>query len=878
MDLPNGTVTFLFTDIESSTQHWERQPEAMALVLAHHDALLRTAIETHGGTVFKTGGDAFCSAFRTAPQALEAAVYAQLNLRHIPETTGTRLHLKVRMALHTGAAEHREGDYFGATLNRVARLLAIGHGGQILLTEAARALMRDLLPPSAGLISLGEHRLRDLDRSESVFQLCHPELPSEFPPLTSLENPELSNNLPNQVTSFVGRDRETAEIKNLLSRTRLLALVGSGGCGKTRLCLHVAADVLAEYPDGVWLVGLAPLNDPSLVPQSVAQALCISEEPGKALTQTLAKALKSKRMLLVLDNCEHVLAACALLVDTLIRSCPGVKILGSSRESLNIAGEITYRVPSLSFPARDQNISLKTIGQFEAALLFADRAQFHQPEFALTDDNAPAVGMLCRQLDGIPFAIELAAARVRTLSVEEINGKLDNRFRLLTGGSRTAVPRQQTLRAMIDWSYDLLNSQEKLLLGRLAVFVGGWTLEAAEQIGVGEGIEAWEILELLTSLGDKSLVVMEPQAGQTRYRLLETVRQYGMDRLVECGEADAVRERHQMFFAGFAESAEPMLRGPEQAVWLNKLERDHDNLRAVLEHGVQGEAGLRTVEALWRFWYVRGFYTEGRDRLAGVLARADAQGRTLLRAKALNGAGALACSQGDFASAHLLHRESLALFRELDDRQGIAVSLTHLGNAAGYQGDNMAARAWIEEGIPLLRALGDSRGLAYALVRQGQIAFDEGDDMGARTSLEESLALFREFGNNQGIASSLTLLVMISHNQGNYLAARTLAAASIALQREIGDRRGIAYSLEAFAALASVHGQRERGARLWGAAHALRDTLSAPLPPAEKSRNDRLLAQSHALMREDVFAAAWSEGHSLPLAQAIDLALENHAC
>jgi predicted ATPase len=696
----------LFTDIEGSTKLWEEHPDAMRLALARHDALLQEAISANNGHVFKTMGAAFCAAFATAPDALDAALSAQTALLAEPWQEG--LTLRVRMALHTGACQLRDNDYFGPPLNRVARLLAVGHGGQTLLSQS----VRELLAPTAPLQDRGLHRLKDLREPEHVWQVVAADLPSDFPVLRSLSL--YDNNLPVQVTSFIGREKQIEEIKSLLAKTRLLTLTGSGGCGKTRLSLQVAAEMLEKYPDGIWLVELAPLADPSLVPQTVASVLGVKEEVGKTLTQTLREYLKPKTLLLLLDNCEHLLDACARLTDTVLTHCGHVQMLASSREGLGIAGEQTYRVPSLSLPDPKQTLTPEILSQSEAVQLFLERATLIESTFVLTPQNAGSVGQLCVRLDGIPLALELAAARVRSLSVEEINARLDNRFRLLTGGSRTALPRQQTLRALIDWSYDLLNEQEKALLCRLSVFAGGWTLAAAEAVGAGEVIEDWEVLDLLTSLADKSLVVAEQSEGQTRYRLLETVRQYARDRLRESGEGEAVQERHQAFFVVLAEETEPQLRGPEQQLWLERLETEHDNLRVALEWRGD-EASLRLAGALERFWYVRGHFSEGRAWLGSAFSATAGLGRTAMRAKALNGAGALASSQGDYVSTRTLHEEALAIQRELGNRRGIANSLSGLGSVAKDQGDFALARTMYEEALALRRELGDRWGIAYSL-------------------------------------------------------------------------------------------------------------------------------------------------------------------
>jgi predicted ATPase/class 3 adenylate cyclase len=916
VDLPTGTVTFLFTDIEGSTKLWEQHPEAMRLALARHDALLRAALQSHGGHVFKSMGDQFCAAFATAPDALAAALTAQRAL--CAEPWGEVGPVRVRMALHTGAAEQRDGDYFGPPLNRVARLLEAAHGGQVLVSLATEELVREALLPGASLRDLGLRRLKDLHQPERIFQLLYSDLPADFPPLKSLD--VLPNNLPRQLTSFIGREKEMAGVKGLLSGTSLLTLTGSGGCGKTRLALQVAADLLEAYAEGVWLVELAALADPTLVPQTVAAALGVREQPGRPLTETLVDYLKPKALLLILDNCEHLLTACAQLADALLRACPSLRLLASSREGLGIGGEQTYRVPSLSLPDPTHLPPLERLHEFEAMQLFADRARLSVASFAVTQSNASAVAHVCERLDGIPLAIELAAARVRALPVEQIHERLDDMFRLLTGGSRTALPRQQTLRALIDWSYDLLSEAERTLLRRLSVFAGGWTLEAAEAVCAGEVVEAWEVLDLLTSLVDKSLVTYDEEGRAGRYRLLETVRQYGRERLLEAGEVEAVRSRHLGFFLRTAEETEPKLYGPEQAAWLDRLEREHDNLRAALAwSGAQGEweAGLRLCVALWWFWQVRGYWREGQEHLAGLLALPGAEARTAARANALNSAGTLVRHQGDYAGARSLHEESLVILRELGDRRGIAASLNNLGDVANcqgdyagarslheeslaisrelgdkrgiavslgalgwtalWQGDSGAARALLEESRALFREVGDKRGIAWTLSGLGIVARHHGDSGAARALLEESLAIRRELGNKHEIAFSLFYLGGVVHDQGDYGAARALLEESLAIRRELGYKLGIAQNLEGLAAGAVAQGQSERATRLFGAAEGLREAIGGRLPPADRAEHDRSVSAVRTALGEEAFTAAWAEGRTMSLDEAVSHALEEPA-
>ena len=694
-DLPTGTVTFLFTDIEGSTRRWEERPAAMRAAVDRHFALLRVAVGAHGGHVFRLQGDGLCAAFATAPQALEAALAAQLALyqEHWPDVDA----LRVRMALHTGAAEVQDGDYVGACLNRMGRLSGIGHGGQTLLSRTTYELVREALPARASLRDLGEHRLRDLSAPEQVFQLLHPELPSEFPPLKSLDTPH--HNLPVQLTSFVGRERELAAVQQLLLVERLVTLTGAGGIGKTRLALQAAADLVDQFPDGVWLVDLAPLADPMLVPQAIATAVGVREQPEHPLLQTLEDFLRSRHLLLVLDNCEHLVAACAALADRLLRACPRLRILATSREPLGIAGETAWRVPPLTSPDPEHLPSLASLAQYEAVRLLLDRADLAAPSLALTQRNAAAVAQVCQQLDGLPLALELAAARVKVLSFEQLAARLGDRFRLLTGGSRSALPRQQTLRALVDWSYDLLTAPEQVLFRRLAVFAGGCTLEATEAVCAGDGIEPGEVLEHLARLVDKSLVVAEPSAaGEVRYRLPETIRQYSSDKLAQAGEGATLRGRHRDWCLALAERTGQEVLDPQR---LMSLEREYDNLRSALRWSVdsgEAEAGLRLATSLCDFWQVRGYSSEGCAWLAELLALPAAATATTARARALEWAGRLAYLQGDDL-----------------DRQRIVMSLLALGHAALRRRDALRARLLFNESLGLARDAADHLAVALGL-------------------------------------------------------------------------------------------------------------------------------------------------------------------
>lgn len=871
--LPTGVVTLLFTDIEGSTALWEQDGARMSQALAAHDALARRAVECRHGRVVKMTGDGMHAVFDDALDALDATLEMQQALADPAATGGVAL--RVRCGLHAGVVERRDNDYFGSPVNRAARIMSAAHGGQVLLSQAVVDGIRELLPAAVSLRDLGNVRLKDLATPEHVFQVVHPQLRQDFPSLRSLE--ATPNNLPQQATSFIGRVQALAELQRLLATTRLLTVTGSGGCGKTRLCLQVAADSLERFPDGAWLVELAPLSDPGLVPQTVATVLGLKEEAGKPIRQTLTEHLKDKRLLLLIDNCEHLLDGFAQLADTLVRQCPYLKILASSREALSIGGEQAYRVPSLSLPDPKQAHTPASVAPFEAVQLFIDRARLVRPDFQVTHQNASTLASVCYRLDGIPLAIELAAARVRSLSVEEINSKLDQRFRLLTGGSRTALPRQQTLRALIDWSHDLLSVTEQALLRRISVFAGGWTLAAAEQVCSGKGVADDEVLDLLTALGDKSLVLVEGRNGTTRYRLLETVRQYARDRLLECGEGEAWRDRHLACFVSLAEEAKPQLRGTDQQVWLDRLETEHDNLRAALTWssaaGGDTVAGLRLADALFVFWYVRGYFGEARGWLSGLLA-AGPDAPAAARAEALGGAGVMVWQQGDYSAARRLHEESLAILRELGDPRGIARSLINLGLVDFDQGDYQAARARFEEGLAIRRKLGGGQGIVGALHNLGAVAKACGDYQAAWSLFEEGLATYRELGDPWGIAISLSNLGSIASERADHPVAWALNVESLAIRRELGDRRGIAESLEGLACVMSALARPGRAAHIWGATGRLREEIGAPLSPIDRGGHDVQVSAARAAMADDAaFELAWLEGRTMTLEQAIDYAV-----
>ncbi len=920
--LPTGTITFLFTDIEGSTRLWQQHPNEMKVALTEHDAMLSSVIQANGGYVFKTLGDAFCAAFSSAEDALHAALAVQLTLHS--HDWGELGELRVRIAMDTGVAELRAGDYFGLPLNRVSRLLSAAHGGQILLTQATNDLVRGLVPAEASLHDLGEHRLRDLQFTERVFQLVSPGLSSEFPPLKTLDSHP--NNLPPQLTSFIGRKREIAEVRQLLDITRLLTLIGTGGSGKTRLLLQVGFELIEQFKDGVCFVALAPISEPMLVATTIAQSLGVKEEGEQLLVDSLKAYLRDKEMLLLLDNFEQVVSAGPLVTDLLI-TCPYLKIIVTSRQALRLYGEHEYQVPPLSVPDPEAPHAVKDISQCEAVQLFVQRARSVKADFTLTEANAPHVTDICIRLDGLPLAIELASARIRILPPQAMLARLGSSLRLLTGGASNLPSRQQTLRNAIAWSYDLLDDDERALFRRMAVFVGGCTLEAAESIldpeeqtiqslplnevkgpkldlERSEGSKIQNILDGIASLVDKSLLrQVEGPDGDPRFLMLETIREYAAERLAESGEQDGLQRQHAGYFLELVETAEPQMRGPRQVEWLDRLEREHDNLRAALRWSITGhetETALRISAALLRFWFVRGYHSEGRQWLNEALSipgrrtkdkgpissfvlrpssedEAHYQTELSARAKALNTAGLLAYPQGEYTAAHTLLKESLDLFRKLGDKQNIAFVLNGLGIVVQQQGDYVQARSYLEQSLAMRKELGDKPGIATTLNNLGEIARSQGDYDAAQAIYEEGLAVLAEVGNKWDIASSLHNLAYVSHQQKDYGRAAALFIEGLAWYRELGLKTGIAASLAGLAGVAGAVGQPNRAARLFGVAERLREDIGAHVDRADRAAYDRNVAALRAQMAEADFIAAWAEGRIMPLDEALSINPEDIA-
>jgi predicted ATPase/class 3 adenylate cyclase len=868
--LPTGTVTFLFTDIEGSVRLWEQHPDAMRQALARHDLLLRHAIEAHGGQVFKTVGDAFCAAFSTPPAAVAAALEAQRALLSEPwEETGP---LRVRLALHTGVPDVHGGDYFGAPLNRVARLLAAGHGGQVLLSAATQELVRDRLPEGVTLRDLGEYRLRDLARPERVFQLVHADIPAEFPPLRGLDAGP--HNLPVQRTPLIGREKEIAAVRQLLLRTDtgLVTLTGPGGTGKTRLALHVGADLLDDFSDGVFFVDLAPIRDPGLVASAIAQTLGVREAGGQPLVETVRAFLREKSLLLVVDNFEQVVAAAPLVAD-LLATAPRLKVLVTSRGVLRLQGEQEFPVPPLALPDPQRLPPLEGLSQYGAVALFLQRARAVKPEFDLTPENALVVAEICHRLDGLPLAIELAAARIRLLPPQAIASRLGTggeaaggALKLLTGGARDRPARQQALRTAIAWSYDLLDAAEKTLFRRLTVFVGGCTLEAAEAVCSADGDREIDLLDAAASLVEKSLLRQDERlAGEPRLVMLETIREFGRECLIESGEEASLRHRHAEYVHRWVERAERELEGPDQAAWLDQLKVEHYNVQAMLEwcvlHPEKTDLGLRSAAGLVLYWDVHGHYTEGSGWLERLLGNSDHASREE-HAKGLQAAGEFARLQGDNSRAVELASQSLALAREIGDNQVAARSLQILGNVTYIRGDVASARVLTAESLSIFRKLGDRQGAARSVHHLGVLALREGDYAEAGARFEESLAMHREQGNGQRIALNIFCLALVARGRGEYRAADACLRESMAIARGLGYQRLLVMGVEGFAAV------------LLGAAGRVREVMHLPPQPNEGALVADSLAAARAALGEEAFAAAWAEGRSLTLDEAVALALD----
>lgn len=914
-ELPTGTITFLFTDIEGSTVRWERYPEEMKLALARHDELMRSCLEGWGGVIFKTVGDAFYAAFTTTGNAISAAVAAQKALSHETWSAGVGP-LRVRMASYTGEAERRGQDYFGQALNRVARILSAGHGGQILLSLTTAGLVRDTLPAGVSLQNLGKHRLKDIQAPEQIFQLDIDGLLTHFPPLKTLDSHP--NNLPTQLTPFVGREKDMQAIKTLLRRedVRLVTLVGPGGIGKTRLGLQIAADIADEFPEGIYFVDLATTHDSDDVLFALAQAVAL---PGASNQSSLesVKAHLQGNILLFIDNFEQVIEAAPLIHDILV-SCQRLKTLVTSRSALHLGGEREYHLVPLAVPDSKHLPNLLQLAQYESVALFIEHARASQPDFLLHETNAAAIAEICAQLDGLPLAIELAAARVNILPPQTMVKRLGHRLRLLQGGKRNQTARQQTLRNTISWSCNLLDTHEKTLLYQLAVFGGGCTLEAIE--AVCQTTDSWEddVFDLLRSLVDKSLLrLKEQEHTEPRFEMLHTVREFSLEQLA-AETVEALKQRHAEYYLNLVEQIGPPPVGAKQKHWQERLEAEYENIQDVLNWCLEHEQiafGLRITEALWHFWWLRGLQHEARKWFEKLLAQNGSRISLEIRGRALERMSELAQNRQDYAYSSRLAEEALSISQQRGDKESIARAYIALAAIATGQRNYQRANSLLEESLKLRQSSGDVRGTASLLNNLGNVARQQGELAQATTFHEKSLKLFRSIGDEMAIAAVMNNLAEVEWYREHYEQAEILYEESLKLCRKLGYVWGIASSLLGLGNAACSHNNYESALKMYGESLSLfqkmdnNPGISACLeglaevtyrqnrldlatrilaqaevigygteieePDQDKLSRESIVKKLRAALGDSVFDARWTAGQALMLEQVIVEALDD---
>jgi predicted ATPase/class 3 adenylate cyclase len=869
--LPTGTVTFLFTDIEGSTKLVQRLGTAWPQVLERHQALLRAAFTDAGGQEIATEGDSFFVVFPSAPRAVEGAIAGQRALEAEPWPADVG-EIRVRMGLHTGEGTLGGDNYVGVDVHRSARIAAAAHGGQIVLSAATAALAEPALPGDVQLRDLGEHHLKDLDRPERIWQVLAEGLPADFPPLRTLEAP---TNLPSQVTSFVGREREAADVQRLLKETRLLTLTGPGGTGKTRLSLRVAEAVRSDYPGGTFFVELAPITDPALIPATIAAAVGLREEPNRPVLETLKEYLRERRILLVLDNFEQLVAG-AGVVGELLTSAPGLTVLTSSRETLHVRGEHEYPVPPLGLPDVAHLPPIAALSQFDAVALFVQRAVAVRPDFQVTNANAPAVAAICARLDGLPLAIELAAARVKLFAPEAILGRLEKSLSLLTGGARDLPARQQTLRGAIDWSHNLLDYVERTLFRRLAVFQGGCTFETATVICDPEGDLGMDVVDGLASFVDKSLLRQEEgTGGEPRFRMLETIREYARERLAESPDDDVSWRRHGEFFSDLALQAETGLTEESQIVWLDRLEAERDNLRAAMHWEADTgrvERALSMAGALWRFWHQRAHLEEGFDELRSLLGRSDAAAPTAGRAKALGGLGGVTYWRGDFFASAAAYGEALAIYRTLDDRSSLADALYNVGFVEMVQGGLDASAARYDEALAIYESLGDLSGATKVREAFAFQRYLKGDYEAALALQQKNLEIFRSLKQPFRIGNAATLASLFRIYLGDFDGARREVSEAIEMFLAAGDKPTVVNCLLVGALCLVKEGDVERGVEVLGGLDGVRATLGELVTALDILNIPDPAIEARAVLGDAAFDAAFERGRQLSLDEVVAVA------
>ncbi len=910
---------------EGSTHLLQQLGECYAGVLTECRELLRDAFSRHHGYEVDSQGDSFFVAFARATDAVSAVVAAQRAITTYPWLEGVAV--RVRMGLHTGEPSLVTEGYVGLDVHHAARIMSAAHGGQVLLSQTTRDLVEHDLPDGVSLLDLGEHHLKDLQRPSHLYQLVIVGLPADFPPLKTLDS--RPNNLPVQLTPLIGREKEVSAVQNLLQRedVRLVTLTGPGGTGKTRLGLQVAAELSDLFTDGVFFVNLAPVTDTALVVPAVAQTLGILESASQSLLERLKEQLQQRRVLLLLDNFEQVVSAAVQMAD-LLTSCPKLKLLVTSREVLRVRAEHEFVVPPLALPDRTSLTEQTEFSHYAAVNLFHQRVKAVKSDFQITPANARAIAEICMQLDGLPLAIELAAARMKLLSPQALLARLSQRLQILTSGVRDSPMRQQSLRNTIAWSYNLLKAEDQQLFRRLSIFIGGCTLEAIEAIHTTLETEPGvvQVVDGVASLIDKSLLQRtEQEENESRLSILETIREYGLECLRESGEEESIQRAHAKYYLALVEEAEPHIKGAQQLLWLRRLDREQENLRAALGWLIaheEGEKALRFCVSLWLFWQKRGYWSEGRHWLKTVLALPEAGERTVLRASTLSAAGELAAVQGDLQEARLLLTESVTLFQVLDDDHGVVLPMSALGRVMAGQGDHAAAAFLLKECIMLCRKLGSNWELSRSLLSLGYVVWLEGDLKQALALTQESLMLARQMGDKARIAHALNNLGHLFWDQGNLVQARAHAEEGLLLIRELGDKvlliqtlatlgsilcsqgdlkqaaacfteaysktqelgnethiteghslelereTHIAWYLEGLARVATAQRRLMRAARLYAAVEVRLD-INKKFGPNERDNYKRTLSNMRALLGEKVFQRAWSEGRAMTTEQIL---------
>ena len=865
------TLTFLFSDIEGSSVLERRVGTAeYARLRSRHRALLREAFAAEGGLEQGTEGDSFFVLFASAAAALRAAIAAQRSVAAEPWPPGAEI--RCRIGIHTGEATVVEGDYVGIDINRAARIAAAGHGGQIVLSAVTRSLAAEVGSMDVVFRDLGLHRLKDFDPLR-LFDVVAAGLPTEFPRLRTGGSPFAG--LPAQATPFLGRSREVAEVRSLIVSSRLLTLTGPGGTGKTRLSIAAAQAALDEFPVGAGWVGLSPIVDPELVGPAVAQALAVVDEGTRPIEDAIVERIGDERILVVLDNFEQVTPA-APLVGRLLAACPSLAVVVTSRGLLHLAGEREYPVPPLRVP--DARADPADLAANESVALFVDRARAVRPDFALDDATAPVVAAICARLEGLPLAIELAAARVRLLPAAAILDRLDRSLGFLTGGAQDVPDRQRTLRGAVAWSHDLLEPVSRTLFARLSVFAGGSSLEAAEAVvdhGRSLGID---VLDGLSTLVDQSLVrTTEGAGGEPRFRMLHVIREFGLEQLASSGELDAVRDRHLDYFASLAERAEREIVGNETGRWLDRLEVEHDNIRVALRWAIESgriETGLAMGGRLWRFWHQRAHLGEGLAMLRELLACPGAQATTPGRAKAVNGAGGLAYWQNDYPTAEAFYEEHLALSRALDDRRGIAEGLMNLAFMSSIRQDHEAALTRYEESAAMYREVGDVGGEAAALLGLGMLLSLVRRHEQALDVLLRAVDRAEASGDRFRIANALGVQGRINNALGRTDEAKRLSRDALELFSEVGDMSGVSMQLWDLAEAATHEGRAQRALVLAGASESLRKRIAGGGPP-QLSRALDVVGVAGASLPSEETAAALAIGHGLDPAEAVVFGLSD---